>query len=161
MKTHHMRQWSVAAVSAAVPLLLAGCAAAPTTAPTVTVTAAPQTSTPRAGDSGPWDLHAVCAAESEIDTIVGWRRQQLQAHRLSPAQSAAVLQSIAVQNLELDAAGLPSSVTDDVHTLVSASGTLEHPMIDLQSPSVERARNSIAATCQSNGLTIGVIAQGG
>lgn len=145
------------------PLLLAGCTSQPEPATTVTVTASPAPTALRTGDAGPWDLHAVCAAESEIETLVGWQRAQAQAqaHRLTTAQSRAITQAIAVQNLELNAAGLPTSVTKDVATLVAASGTLERPTIDLTAPAVERAQNDIAKTCQTNGLTIGIIAEGG
>lgn len=142
-------------------VLLTGCTAAAVPVRTVTVTASPTASVLQAGDAAPWDLHAVCAAESEVSTVVMWRQQQTEAGRLSPAQAEAVLQTVAVQYLEFDQAGLPDPVQRDVKTLVGAAGTLERPTIDLDSTAVRRARNDLTQTCQAAGLTIGVVAQGG
>jgi hypothetical protein len=145
------------------PLLLTGCAtdraAAP--APTVTVTVTPTPVAVPAGDSAPWDLHALCAAESEAETLIVWRDQQTKGARLSPTRSAAVLQAIAVQYLEFDGRSLPGAVQADVDRLRDASGTLEHPRIDLRSKAVETARSDLHEVCMRNGLTIGVVAQGG
>ncbi|MGT2426535.1 hypothetical protein [Amnibacterium kyonggiense] len=145
------------------PLLLTGCAtahpAAP--APTVTVTVTPTPAAVPAGDSAPWDLHAVCAAESEAQALIVWREQQTKAGRLSAAQSAAVLQAIAVQYLEIDGRGVTGPVQQDVMRLRDAAGDLAHPRIDLGSSTVEAAQNRLHDACSRNGLTIGVVAQGG
>jgi hypothetical protein len=145
------------------PLLLTGCATAQaaTPAPTVTVTVTPTPAAVQPGDSAPWDLHAVCAAESEAQTLIVWRDQQTKAGRLSPAQSAALLQAIAVVYLEFDGRALPDGLQQDVTRLRDAAGELEHPRIDLQSKTVVTARDHLHRACAENGLTIGVIAQGG
>ncbi|MFD1720342.1 hypothetical protein [Amnibacterium endophyticum] len=145
------------------PLLLAGCATAPAAAPapTVTVTVTPTPAAVPAGDAAPWDLHALCAAESEAETLVVWRDQQTKAGRLSSAQSAAVLQAIAVQYLEFDGRDLPKDVQRDVTALRDAAGTLERPRIDLRSAAVAGAKERLHRVCAESGLTIGVIAQGG
>ncbi|GAA2752945.1 hypothetical protein [Amnibacterium kyonggiense] len=145
------------------PLLLTGCATAhaATPAPTVTVTVTPTAAPVKAGDSAPWDLHAVCAAESEAQTLIVWREQQTKAGRLSSAQSAAVLQAIAVQYLEFDGRALPDAVQQDVTRLRDAAGDLEHPRIDLGSKTVESAQDRLHQACAQHGLTIGVLAQGG
>ncbi len=149
------------------PLLLpclASCSAAPAPAATVTMTARLPTPSAEAGDSAPWDLHAVCAAASEIETTSTWWQQQTEAKRLTAAQSHAVLQSIAVQDPGLGGGrtdALPAAVAQDVDTLVAAAGSLDHPSIDLDAPAVRRAQQRITDTCQANGLTVGVLAQGG
>lgn len=156
-----MKALTLGAVGVGVLVALVGCASAPAPAPTVTVTAAVPAPTLEASDAAPWDLHGVCAAESEVATLVMWRAQQTTAGRLSSTGAAAVLQAIAVQYLEFDQAGLPTSVRHDVTVLSSGSGTLEHPRIDLTSSPIERARDDLHQVCRRNGLTIGVIAQGG
>jgi hypothetical protein len=145
------------------PLLLTGCATAraATPAPTVTVTVTPTPAAAEAGDSAPWDLHALCAAESEAATLIMWRQQQSDAGRLSRSQSDAVLQAIAVVYLEFDSRALPDALQQDVTRLRDAAGELEHPRIDLKSKTVETARNHLHEACRDNGLLIGVIAQGG
>jgi hypothetical protein len=145
------------------PLLLTGCATAQTAtpAPTVTVTVTPTPAAVQAGDSAPWDLHALCAAESEAETLRIWRDQQTEAGRLSRTQSDAVLQAIAVVYLEFDSRGLPDALQQDVARLRDAAGELEHPRIDLRSKAVVAARNHLHEACRDNGLLIGVIAQGG
>jgi hypothetical protein len=155
------RLGALSTLGAVVLLALAGCSAASAPASTVTVTASPTVPTLKAGDSAPWDLHGICAAESEVETLVIWRDQQTQAHRLTTSQAAAVLQAIAVEYLEFDQSGLPASVRQDVTALAGAAGTLEHPAIDLKSSSVEAARADLHQVCADNGLTIGVSAQGG
>ena len=143
-------------------MVLSGCTAAAAPRPTVTVTAPVVKPSLRPGDGAAWDLSALCAAESEIATVANWRQQQSEAHRLSPPESKAVSQAIAVQVLELDHGGsLPESVRPDVATIVAAAGSLAHPSIDLATPTVNRAQTHITQVCQANGLTIGVIAQGG
>lgn len=147
------------------PLLLTGCSAARTAAPaptvTVTVTVTPIAASPKPGDSAPWNLDALCAAESEAETLIVWRKQQTEAGRLTSSQSSAVLQAIAVQYLEFDDRGVSASLQHDVSDLRDAAGELEHPSIDLKSGTVERAKNDIHQACSKAGLTIGVIAQGG
>ena len=71
----------------------------------------------QAGDSAPWDLQALCAAESEAETLRIWRDQQTKAGRLSSAQSDAVLQVIAVVYLEFDGRGLPDALQQDGRNL--------------------------------------------
>lgn len=141
--------------------LLAGCTSEPAPARTVTVTATPPVPTPRSADSAPRDLAAVCAVESEIRTLVIWRQQQTEAHRLTADQSAAVLQAIAVADQGLIVGGVPDSVQQDVSVLVDAAGSLEDPHIDLDDADVRRAERHLSDTCQANGQTIGVLAQGG
>ena len=145
------------------PLLLTGCSAAQAAAPapTVTITFTPAAPTVQPGDSAPWNLNALCAAESEAETLIIWREDQLKAGRLTKSQSAAVLQAIAVQYLEFDGRGVSASLQQDVSDLRDAAGELEHPSIDLESSTVERAKNDIHQACAKAGLTIGVIAQGG
>lgn len=142
-------------------LLLAGCTATRAPAPTVTVTAAAARPSVKPGDSAAWDLSALCAAESELDTVDNWRRQQTEAKRLTADQAKAVAQSVAVQALELQRSGLPSSVAADAQVLADAAGTLEHPSLDLAAPAVRRAQTHITRVCSDNGLTIGILAQGG
>ncbi|GAA4746746.1 hypothetical protein GCM10025783_18490 [Amnibacterium soli] len=145
------------------PVLLTGCATAQAAAParTVTVTATPTPAAVQAGDSAPWDLQALCAAESEAETLRIWRDQQTKAGRLSSAQSDAVLQAIAVVYLEFDGRGLPDALQQDVTRLRDAAGPLEHPRIDLETKTVRSARNHLHEACRDDGLQIGVIAQGG
>lgn len=155
-------QVEVCAVVAAA-LLLTGCTAtaASSARVTVTVTAAPPTPTLRAAEAAPWNLNAVCAAESEIETLDRWRDDQVQAGRLSTSQASAVLQGVAVQYQQMSQYGVPSSVEQEVTALANAAGTLEHPKINLTATTVTTAQNGLRKACQDNGLTIGVLAQGG
>lgn len=154
-----------AAGLALVSLLLAGCSATSAPAPTVTVTvrasAATPTPTLRAAEATSWDLHAVCAAEAAITTLEQWRRYQTSAGRLSSTQGDAINQGIAVQYLEMNEFGAPTSVKPEVTALAQASGTLDHPSVDLNSTAVRTARTGLSRACMDNGLTIGVYAQGG
>lgn len=147
-----------------VSLLLAGCSAASAPSPTVTVTvSATATPTPtlRSAEAASWDLHAVCAAEATITTLEQWRRYQTNAGRLSSTQGDAINQGIAVQYLEMNEFGAPTSVKPEVTALAQASGTLDHPSVDLSSTAVRTARTGLSTACRDNGLTIGVYAQGG
>jgi hypothetical protein len=145
--------------------MLTGCATTSAPAPTVTVTVAAATPTPtptlRSAEAAPWDLHAVCAAEASISTIDQWRRYQRDAGRLSSSQADAIDQGIAVQYLEMNEFGAPSSVKQAVTSLARASGTLDDPKIDLQATAVRTARTGLSTACADNGLTIGIYAQGG
>jgi hypothetical protein len=148
-----------------VSLLLTGCSATSAPAPTVTVTmpvsAATPTPTLRSAEAAPWDLHAVCAAEAGISTLEQWRRYQTSAGRLSSTQGDAINQGIAVQYLEMNEFGAPTSVQQEVTALAHASGTLDHPNVDLNSTAVRTARTGLSKACADSGLTIGIYAQGG
>ena len=149
----------------ALPVLLAGCATtsvpASTATVTVTVTPSPSTPTPGAAEAAPWDLHAVCATEAEVSTLQQWLGYQTRAGRLGSREVAAVTQGIAVQYLEMKEFTSSSSVQQQVDALARASGTLDHPRIDLDSTAVRTSRTGIAKGCSDAGLAIGVFAQGG
>lgn len=113
------------------------------------------------GADPPSVLHAVCAAEAAIATLEQWRRYQTSAGRLSSTQGDAINQGIAVQYLEMNEFGAPASVKQEVTALAHASGTLDHPNVDLNSAVVRTARTELSTACTDNGLTIGAYAQGG